>query len=95
MIHGNITSKPVTRCAALRGPRRPGFLTGFLAGFLADFLTSFLAVFLTSFLAGFLTGFLVAIIYLPLILRATAPLVHAQTLALILRHFRPLQKATI
>ena len=81
IIHGNITSSPLTRCAALRGPRRAGradffggFLPGFFPGFLTEFLTTFF--FTTGLLVGF-AFFFVAIIYLPKALRATAQLDHA------------------
>ena len=102
IIHGNITSSPVTRWAALRGPRRPVLRTGvfavilFLAVFLAVFFTvTFLAVFFAVFFTvTFLAVFFARITYLPLILRATASLACAPRLALKLLRYQPLQTTT-
>ena len=93
IIHGNITSSPVTRWAALRGPRRPVLRTGVFAVIL--FLAVFLAVFFTvTFFGVFLAVFFAGITYLPLILRATASLACAPMLALKLLRYQPLQTTT-
>ena len=94
IIHGNITNKPLTRWAALRGPRRTG-----RADFAdrVDFADRFevAADFLAGLLERFFAGrFLVAITYLPQDFQAIAQLGHAPTEAQELRRFRPLQKAT-
>ena len=106
MIHGNITNKPLTRWAALRGPRRAGRADfadradfegrADLAG-RADFADRFevAADFFAGLVERFFAGrFLVAITYLPQDFQAIAQLGHAPTEAQELLRFRPSQKAT-
>lgn len=106
IIHGNITNKPLTRWAALRGPRRTGRAdfanrvdfegrTDFADR--ADFADRFevAADFLAGLVERFFVGrFLVAITYLPQDFQAIAQLGHAPTEAPEPRRFRPSQKAT-
>ena len=106
IIHGNITNKPLTRWAALRGPRRAGRADfadrvdfegrADLAG-RADFADRFevAADFFAGLVERFFAGrFLVAITYLPQDFQAIAQLGHAPTEAQELLRFQPSQKAT-
>ncbi len=95
MIHGNITNKPLTRCAALRGPRRAGRVdrVEFAADFVAGLVDRFLATLFLTVLF-FADRFLVAITCLPRDFQANTQLGHAPIVALGLRRFQPSQTTT-